>query len=104
MHGAVEHNGVIYFGGVIAPNTSVGMADQTAQICSRLDALLAECGLSKTDLLTAMIYLADFSQKEEMNKAWLEWLPAEALPTRATIGVSELGTNVLIEVVVSAAR
>ena len=37
-----------------------------------------------------------------MNKAWTEWLPAESLPTRATIGVADLGQNVLIEVVVSA--
>jgi enamine deaminase RidA (YjgF/YER057c/UK114 family) len=34
---------------------------------------------------------------------WL-WLPGEILPTRATIGVNELGANTLIEVVVSAAK
>ena len=39
-----------------------------------------------------------------MNEAWLEWLPGEILPTRATIGVNELGENTLIEVVVSAAK
>ena len=55
-------------------------------------------------LLTAMIYISDFSQKEGMNEAWLEWLPGELLPTRATIGVADLGENVLIEVVVSAAK
>jgi len=31
-------------------------------------------------------------------------MPAEHLPTRATIGVAELGKDTLIEVVVSAAR
>jgi enamine deaminase RidA (YjgF/YER057c/UK114 family) len=104
MHGVVEHNDVFYFGGVTASDTSVGMEDQTSQICSKIDKLLADCGLSKTNLITAMIYLSDFSKKEEMNGAWLAWLPAESLPTRATIGVADLGSNVLIEVVVSAAR
>jgi enamine deaminase RidA (YjgF/YER057c/UK114 family) len=45
------------------------------------------------------------SQKEEMNKAWLEWIPEDDLPSRATIGVASLGDpNRLIEVIITAAR
>ncbi len=54
--------------------------------------------------LATMIYITDFSQKDGMNEAWLSWLPAEHLPTRATIGVADLGEGVLIEIVVTAAR
>jgi enamine deaminase RidA (YjgF/YER057c/UK114 family) len=39
------------------------------------------------------------SMKNEMNEAWKEAFPAETLPTRATIGVADLGPSVLIEVV-----
>ena len=104
MHAVVEHNDVFYFGGVTAGDTSMSMEGQTGQICAKIDRLLAACGLSKENLLTATIYLSDFSRKEEMNKAWLAWLPAEILPTRATIGVADLGPGVLIEVVISAGR
>lgn len=104
MHAVVEHNDVFYFGGVTAGDTSLNMEEQTGQICAKIDKLLADCELSKQNLLTARIYLSDFSKKEEMNKAWLAWLPAEILPTRATIGVADLGRDVLIEVVVSAGR
>jgi enamine deaminase RidA (YjgF/YER057c/UK114 family) len=38
-----------------------------------------------------------------MNKVWKEWLATPHLPTRATIGVNDLGERVLLEVVVTAA-
>ncbi len=103
-HRVVEHGGVLYFGGLVADDKSQDMKGQTAQICRKIDDLLAQVGSSKENLLTAMIYISDFAQKDGMNDAWLEWLPAEHLPTRATIGVAELGKDTLIEVVVSAAK
>lgn len=103
-HRVVEAGGILHFGGLIADDLSLDMKGQTAQICAKIDKLLAEVGSNKEKLVTAMLYITDFDQKEGMNDAWLEWLPAEHLPTRATIGVAELGKNVLIEVVVSAVR
>lgn len=103
-HRVVEAGGLLHFGGLIADDLSLDMKGQTAQICGKIDKLLAEVGSSKEKLVTAMIYITDFGQKDGMNEAWLESIPAEHLPTRATIGVAELGKNVLIEVVVSAAR
>tara|TARA_R110000868_G_scaffold162903_3_gene394798 strand:+ start:285834 stop:286121 length:288 start_codon:yes stop_codon:yes gene_type:complete len=95
---------VLYFGGLVADDKSKNMKGQTEEICAKIDTLLAEVGSSKENLLTAMIYISDFAAKDGMNEAWLEWLSAEYLPTRATIGVAELGKDTLIEVVVSAAR
>ncbi|ORE91338.1 RidA family protein [Acuticoccus yangtzensis] len=103
-HRVVEHNGVLYFGGLVADDKSKDMKGQTAEICAKLDTLLAEVGSSKEHILTAMIYISDFAAKEGMNEAWLEWIPAEHLPTRATIGVAELGKDVHIEIVISAAK
>ncbi len=102
-HSVVEHLGVLYFGGIIAGDLSKDMKGQTEEICAKLDDLLGRAGSAKNKLLTAMIYISDFAQKEKMNEAWLEWLPAADLPTRATIGVADLGKGVLIEIVVSAA-
>lgn len=103
-HRVVEAGGILHFGGLIADDLSLDMKGQTAQICAKIDALLTEVGSSRDMLVTATLYITDFGQKEGMNDAWLEWLPAQDFPTRATIGVAELGKNVLIEVVVSAAR
>lgn len=103
-HRVVEAGGILHFGGLIADDLSLDMKGQTAQICAKIEKLLTEVGSTKEKLVTAMLYITDFDQKDGMNEAWLEWLPAEVLPTRATIGVAELGKNVLIEVVVSAVR
>ncbi|WBU56284.1 RidA family protein [Paracoccus sediminicola] len=103
-HRVVEAAGMLHFGGLIADDLSLDMKGQTKQICEKLDSLLAEVGSAKENLVTAMIYITDFAQKDGMNEAWLDWIPAEHLPTRATIGVSDLGQDVLIEIVVSAAR
>ncbi|RWP57651.1 RidA family protein [Mesorhizobium sp.] len=103
MHRIVEHSGTIYFGGVTADDSSLDMKGQTKQICKKIDDLLANAGSSKEKLLTAMIFISDFSQKERMNEAWLEWLSGDLLPTRATIGVADLGKDCLVEVIVSAA-
>ncbi|PBB58162.1 MULTISPECIES: RidA family protein [Mesorhizobium] len=104
MHRIVENNGTIYLGGVTADDGSLDMKGQTEQICKKIDDLLAEAGSSKEKLLTAMIFISDFSQKERMTEAWLEWLSGDFLPTRATIGVADLGKDCLVEVVVSAAQ
>ena len=66
--------------------------------------MLTQLGSSKEKMISATIYITGFSQKEQMNDAWLSWLSAEYLPTRATIGVADLGENVLIEVVATAEK
>jgi enamine deaminase RidA (YjgF/YER057c/UK114 family) len=104
MHRVVEHNGVLYFGGIVADDRSKGMKEQTADILEKIGKLLAENGSDKTKLLAATLYVTDMSQKDAMNEAWTAWFGPEDLPTRATLGVSELGPNTLIEVVVTAAR
>lgn len=103
MHRSVVHNGVAYFGGVVGADLSAGMEAQTRSVTERLDALLADAGTDKTKLLTAMLYITDMSLKGEMNKAWTDWIAEADLPTRATIGVADLGSGCLIEVVISAA-
>lgn len=104
MHRVVEHGGTLYFGGLVADDRTVGMADQTRQICRKIDALLAAAGSDKSKLLSAQIFITDMAGKDAMNEAWLEWLEGGDLPARATIGVADLGTkDTLIEVVVTAA-
>ena len=62
---------------------SAEINSQTAEICGKIDDLLAKVGSSKEKLLTATIFISDFSKKNGMNDAWLDWLPGEILPPRA---------------------
>ncbi|HDS1803064.1 TPA: RidA family protein [Pseudomonas putida] len=105
MHRSVEFNGVVYLGGVIADAVDgVGMREQMLQVCSKLDKLLSAAGSDKTRLLSANLFITDMKNKSEMNEVWTSWLSPDCLPARATIGVSDLGAGVLVEVVVTAAK
>lgn len=102
-HKLVEHNGVVFSSGVVADDFAADMGGQTRQVCAKIDALLAEIGLTTEALISTTIFISDFSKKEDMNVAWLGWLRNEIMPTRATIGVATLGKGVLIEVIFTAA-
>ena len=104
MHRVVEHGGVLYFGGIVAEDKSASMKGQTEQILERVGQLLTQSGSDRTKILSATIFITDMALKDGMNEAWTAWFAPEDLPSRATIGVAELGPDVLIEVVVTAAK
>ncbi len=103
LHDVVEHNGVLNLAGVVAEDLSLGMAGQARQVFEEIDRLLATHGSDRDHLLSALIFITDMKLKPEMNKAWKAWLKPSHLPSRATIGINDLGPGVLIEVVVTAA-
>lgn len=102
-HRIAIHNGTVYIGGVVASDKTQDMGGQTREICDKLDELLAEAGSSKEKILQAMIYSADFAQKDALNAVWTDWIAPEHLPTRAYIGGAELPEGNLVEIVVIAA-
>lgn len=102
MHRVVEHNGIVYVGGTTCDDESLDMAGQTREILAKIDKYLAEAGTDKTKLLSATIFVTDLNLKPEMDKVWKEWLDPSLLPSRATVGVADLGDTTLIEIVVTA--
>lgn len=104
MHRVVENAGTLYFGGVVAEDRSASMKGQTEQVLARLDTLLSEAGSDRSKVLSATIFITDMGLKDEMNEAWTAWFAPEHLPSRATIGVADLGPKALIEVVIIAAK
>ncbi|MHA6729710.1 RidA family protein [Devosia sp. A369] len=102
MHRAVINSGVIYLGGVVADDFTVGMSVQMAQVCQKIETMLNELESGKDKLLHATLYITDMSLKTELNDAWTAWISPENLPARATVGVADLGKGVLVEAVVTA--
>jgi enamine deaminase RidA (YjgF/YER057c/UK114 family) len=104
LHEVVEHNGVLHLAGVTTEDTSLDMAGQMGDVARQIDTVLAAHGSHRDKLISALIFITDMSLKPAMNKAWSAWLKREHMPTRATIGVKDLGEGILIEVVVTAAK
>ena len=103
MHRAVEANGFVFIGGTIADDTTQGMGPQTQNILTKIEGYLGEVGLDRKAIVASQIFVTDLSQKKEMDAAWTGFF-GDDLPTRATVGVADLGGGAIIEIVVTASR
>ena len=88
----------------VAPDpVSSSMYEQSAKALARIDESLALCGTDKSKILSAIVYIADITRKEEMNRAWDEWVDRKNPPMRACLGV-DLEPPHIVEIVVTAVK
>lgn len=85
LSGAVVHGGLVYLAGQVADDATLDAEGQTADILAQIDALLAEAGTSKANLLSVQIILSDIRDAPAMNRAWDAWLDRGNKPARMTI-------------------
>lgn len=101
MSKIVKYNGVVYLCGQVG-KAEGGIVEQTLECLSRVDRLLAEAGSSKECILQAIVWLADISDKTEMDKVWDAWMPEGRGPARAC-GEAKLGKPELrVEIIITA--
>jgi len=104
MSMAVVHGNTVHLAGVVAsgaPGKSVG--EQTRDILTSIDRLLALAGTSKSKLITTNIWLADISKFAEMNKEWDAWVSPGNTPARATVEAKLAAPEYTVEIMVTAA-
>ncbi len=100
---AVAHDGLVFTVAVTPDPAPSGIYEQTRNALKRIDESLSLCGTDKSRILQAIVYIADIKRKDEMNKAWDEWVDRANPPMRACLGV-ELEPPHLVEVVITAAQ
>ena len=98
---AVVHNGIVSMF-AISTEKSSSLYEQTKSALAQVDANLAEANSSKDRILTALVFITDMSQKDEMNRAWDEWADRVNPPMRACVAAGLTGDS-LIEIVLTAA-
>ena len=98
LSGAVVGGGLIWLAGQIADDTTLDTEGQTADILRQIDALLAEAGTDKRNLLQVHIFIQDFADFAGMNRAWDAWIDRDHLPARATVQAKLADPNWRIEV------
>jgi enamine deaminase RidA (YjgF/YER057c/UK114 family) len=100
---AVATDDLVFTVAVAPDPVAPSVYEQGRQVLARIDESLALCGSDKSKILSAIIYLADVTQKGELNRAWDEWVDAKNPPMRACIGV-DIEPPHLVEIVVTAAK
>jgi len=99
---AVVHDGLV-FTVAVSPDGKAGFYEQTVKALRRIDESLAMSGTDKGHILSALVFIADIARKEDMNRAWDEWVDRDNPPMRACLGV-DLEPPHLVEIVVTAAQ
>jgi enamine deaminase RidA (YjgF/YER057c/UK114 family) len=100
---AVVHNGLVFTVAVSPDPAPPGGYEQTQRALKRIDESLAMSGTDKSRILSAIVYIADIAHKEEMNRAWDEWVDRANPPMRACLGVN-LEPPHLVEIVITATQ
>ncbi len=103
MSQIVTHGDTVYLAGQVG-NPGESVADQTSVILGKIDALLAEAGSSKDNVLQAVIWLSSMSDFEEMNAVWDAWVPEGAAPARACGSADLARPDFTVEITVIAAK
>ncbi|KAB2957223.1 MAG: RidA family protein [Rhizobiaceae bacterium] len=104
LHGASIAGDTVYLAGLIGEDLSQDIRGQTRSVLEQAKQLLADAGSSIERIAFAQIFITDMADKPAMNDVWRDFFPAQHRPSRATIGVNDLGRNVRIEVVFTAKK
>jgi enamine deaminase RidA (YjgF/YER057c/UK114 family) len=105
MSMAVVHGDTVYTAGHVAREQAGGsVTEQTKEILSILDGILAKAGTDKTKLISATIWITDMSTFQEMNAVWDSWVAPGCAPARATVEAKLAAPQYKVEIAVIAGR
>ncbi|MFA4831491.1 MAG: RidA family protein [Patescibacteria group bacterium] len=75
-----------------------GIKEQTERVLKNLGAILEAAGSSMLRVVKTDIYLKNLSDFKEMNEIYAGFFPGNEKPARATVKISGLPKNALIEI------
>lgn len=100
----VVHNGIVYLAGITSAVRDGDISVQTKSVLDTIDARLASVGSGKEKILSAQIWLKNIDRDfAGLNAVWEAWVPADAVPTRATCEAKLAAPELLVEIIVIAA-
>ena len=85
MAQAVSANGFVFIAGQVADDRKAGIAGQTGDVLAKLDALLAEAGTTRTNLVAVNVFLPHITDFDAMNEVYDAWIDPRNPPARACV-------------------
>jgi enamine deaminase RidA (YjgF/YER057c/UK114 family) len=104
MSRAVIHGDRVFLAGLTASDTSQDIKGQTKQILDKIDSYLTQAGTNKSSLLSANLWIKDMTLFADMNSVWNAWVDPENPPARACVKAEMARPEVLVEIMVTAAK
>lgn len=100
---AVEVNGMVFLSGQIPVNPATGevveggITEQTTQVFENIKNVLAEAGLTTSNVVKTTVFLADMALFGEMNTVYAKYFEGD-YPARSAVAVKALPKGVLVEI------
>ena len=85
MSQAVAAGGMVYVAGQVADAREAGIEDQTSDVLAKIDALLAEAGTSKSNLVAVNVFLPNIADFDAMNAVYDAWIDRANPAARACV-------------------
>ncbi len=95
---------MVILAGQVADNRSLDVAGQTRDVLSKIDGLLAEAGVTKSEIVSAYVWLTDIATFDEMNAVWDAWVAPGHTPARACVEAKLADPNLKVEIQVYAVK
>lgn len=104
---AIKHNGLVFISGQIPLNpegqlVEGNIADQTKQVLTNLQNILAAAGSDFNKVLKTTVFLKDMGDFQAMNEVYGQFFSSHK-PARATVEVARLPRDVKVEIELVAA-
>ncbi|WOH63959.1 RidA family protein [Bradyrhizobium sp. BWA-3-5] len=74
---------LVFLAGQVADNKSGDIVQQTREVLTKVDAMLARAGTDKSRLLNVQIWLKSMDDFDAMNAVYDAWVVPGSAPTRA---------------------
>ena len=105
---AIEANGMVFLSGQLPINPQTGempegIEAQTRQSLTNARAILAEVGLTMSDVVKTTVLLADIADFAAMNAVYSEFF-SEPFPARSAFAVRDVPKGALVEIECIAVR
>lgn len=101
---AVIHGDTVYLAGHTAADRSQDIGGQTRQVLAAIDQMLGEAGTDKSKLLNVTIWLSSMEHFAGMNAVYDAWIVPGQAPARCCGAVQLAAPDILVEIMVTAAR
>jgi len=95
---------VVALAGLVADDPTGDIKDQTSQVLSKIDRLLADAGTNKTSITHVYVWLPDIGDFDAMNSVYDAWVAKGHEPARACVEAKLADPRLKVEIQAFAIR
>ncbi|GAB5363963.1 hypothetical protein AAMO2058_000928500 [Amorphochlora amoebiformis] len=99
-----ESTNTVYLAGQVPDDYKLDAKGQTKEVLAKIDSLLAEVGSDKSKLLQAQVWVKTMDDFGAVNEIWQSWVDPDNKPVRAAVEANMAHPDILVEVLVVAAK